>query len=379
MDERRQGTRFSSDAEGAGARGTAVNPTDERIVHFDTSPGYDVHVAPGLLSSCGAILSDTLGRCMMVVVSDDTVAGLYLPAVHASLEDAGFDVIDYVFPHGERNKGLDTLAGLLEFLATHRVSRSDCIVALGGGVVGDLAGFAAAVYLRGIRFVQVPTTLLAAVDASIGGKTGVDLSAGKNMAGAFHQPSAVICDTDTFDTLPPELVSEGAAEVLKYGVLRDPDLFDRLPHVMHADRVDVVARCVEHKRHYVEPDEQDHGARRFLNLGHTVGHAIELCSGYSLYHGEAVAMGMACVARSCERAGEARPGTSERIETTCMALSLPTRSPYDAAELFAAAASDKKREGDEITIVGIRDIGQCFLRTMPFAGLEDFLVRGLGE
>ncbi|MBQ2999467.1 MAG: 3-dehydroquinate synthase, partial [Clostridia bacterium] len=217
-------------------------------ITINASTNYDIVIGNGILQEAGTYCKNALGGvCRVCVVTDDTVASLYLERVRSSLECAGFSVESFVFPHGEASKNTDTLVALWEFLAEHRLTRSDALVALGGGVVGDLCGFSAATYLRGIRFVQIPTTLLAAVDSSVGGKTGVDLRAGKNLAGAFHQPSLVLCDVTTLDTLSPKIFADGCAEVVKYGVIRDRDLFDRLGGNFREEIEEIIARCVRHK------------------------------------------------------------------------------------------------------------------------------------
>lgn len=222
------------------------------------------------------------------------MAGLYAARLEASLTRAGFRVVTFTYPGGEHCKTLATYTALLDFLAAHRLSRSDLIVALGGGVTGDLAGFAAATYQRGIPFVQVPTTLLAAVDSSVGGKTAVNLDSGKNQVGCFYQPSLVLCDPDTLRTLPPEEYRNGCAEVIKYAVLRSAPFFDELrAQPVSAQVGHVIATCVGMKRDLVVADEFDRGSRQLLNLGHTFGHAVEACSGYTVPHGCGVAIGMA--------------------------------------------------------------------------------------
>jgi 3-dehydroquinate synthase len=253
---------------------------------------------------------------------------------------------------------METLNAALEFFAASRLTRSDLVVALGGGVTGDLAGFAAAVYQRGVRFAQLPTTLLAAVDSSVGGKTAVNLRAGKNLTGAFHQPEIVVCDTDCLRTLPEAELGNGLAEAIKYGVLCDRALFDRLsggcpPALMS----ELIEACVRHKSFYVSKDEKDNGDRRFLNLGHTIGHAAEKCSGFTIPHGRAVAAGMAMIARAGERLGLTEPGTAAEIERALFQNGLPVTADYEATALLAAARSDKKLEGDEITLVVPRRIG----------------------
>ena len=290
-----------------------------------------------------------------------------------SLRDAGFDADIWAFPHGERSKTMATLARALEWLGESGVSRSDLVVALGGGVPGDLAGFAAAVYDRGIRFVQIPTTLLAAVDSSVGGKTAVDLAAGKNMAGAFHQPEIVLCDTDVIRDLPAGLKRDGLAEMLKYGVLCDPELFSALHTGAWEKRMEqTVARCVAIKRDYVAGDEKDNGRRQFLNLGHTFGHAVEKCSGFTLTHGQGVGVGMVMAARV---AGiDPAP-----IADACLACGLPIRVSYTAGELAEAALRDKKRRGGKITLVLPETVGKCYLKTVPIEDLPAIFVQATGE
>ena len=244
---------------------------------------YDILIGQGLLPTLGAE-AKKLGKAQKIcVVSESSVYPLYGAAAEESLKSAGFSVVSYVFPAGEESKNGQVFLDLLNFLAENRLTRSDLIVALGGGVVGDLAGFAAASYLRGIRFIQVPTTLLAAVDSSVGGKTAIDLPAGKNLAGAFCQPSLVLCDTDTLNSLPLDIFRDGCAEVIKYGVLYDTKLFAHLEEKgLSFDREAVITRCVELKRDVVMEDEFDTGARMKLNLGHTVGHGVEAKSHFAI-------------------------------------------------------------------------------------------------
>ena len=266
----------------------------------------------------------------------------------------------------------------MEFLASEHLTRTDCVAALGGGVTGDMAGFAAAVYLRGIRYVQLPTTLLAAVDSSVGGKTAVDLTAGKNLAGAFCQPAAVICDTDCLKTLPPDVFADGAAEAVKTGVLSDEALFALFEDgTLTADPGEVIARCVAYKAGVVERDEKEQGERKLLNLGHTVGHAIEKCSGYVIPHGHAVAAGLAVIARAAEALGWTEESLAARI-TACLSKNgLPTGTDYSAEALAEAALSDKKRAGGDITLVVPRKIGHCELRKVPVADLLPIIRAGL--
>ena len=342
-------------------------------VRIETEKPYDVLIGPGLLKKAGEEIAKVVRPCRAAVITDDTVRILYGETVVDSLRAAGFEADIWAFPHGEQHKAMDTLSDALEWLGSIELSRSDLVVALGGGVPGDLAGFAAAVYNRGMRFVQIPTTLLAAVDSSVGGKTAVDLRAGKNMAGAFHQPEMVLCDTDVIRSLPAELKRDGLAEMLKYGVLADTELFNELHTSAWEKRMEqVIARCVAIKRNYVLGDEQDNGKRQFLNLGHTFGHAVELCSGFTLTHGQGVGVGMVMAARAAGM-------DAEIIEDACLACGLPIRVPYSAQELTAAALHDKKRRGGKITLVLPEAIGKCYLKTIDIAELAAYFTKGTGE
>ena len=346
-----------------------------QTVPVRTRPPYTVSIGPGLLGECGARLGTLLDTRRVAVVTDDTVAPLYLDTVRDSLRAAGFAVSALALPAGERHKHLGTLGRVLEFLAEERLTRADCLLALGGGVVGDLAGFAAAVYLRGIRYVQLPTTLLAAVDSSVGGKTAVDLRAGKNLAGAFLQPAAVLCDTDCLNTLPPEVWADGMAEAVKTGVLAGEDLFSRL-ETGNPSPEEFLPLCVAYKAGVVERDEREQGERRLLNLGHTAGHAIEKCSGYAVSHGHAVAAGLGILARASERLGWTAEPVAARICACLRRYGLPTGTD-DAPEVLAEAAlSDKKRAGDTVTLAVPRGVGDCVLRPVPVEALADIFRAG---
>ena len=345
-----------------------------RKVHVAASHEYDVLIGEGLIDKAGELTKKAVRPCKCLIVTDNTVDALYGDRVQISFSYAGFEVSRFAFPAGEMSKNLSTLSDILDALGEARFSRSDLVVALGGGVVGDIAGFAAAIYTRGIRFVQIPTTLLAAVDSSVGGKTAVDMPFGKNMVGAFHQPSLVITDTDVLRELPALQLSNGAAEAVKCGVLSDPELFALLEGGDWLNDVDeVVARCVTYKRDVVAGDEFDTGSRAFLNLGHTFGHAIEHLSGLKLLHGQAVAVGtvMAASAAGC-------PEEMILRLAGCMKRNgLPVRCDYDARALANAALSDKKRAGGTITLVLPDAIGQCHLQRVPVSELPDWFDRAL--
>lgn len=295
-------------------------------VTVSASKKYDIKIGSGLLSTIGEEAA-ALGKASKVcIVSDTNVWPLYGEAVQNSLVKAGFRALSYVFPAGEESKNGSVYLELMNHLAVNHITRSDLIVALGGGVVGDLAGFAAATFLRGIRFIQVPTTLLAAVDSSVGGKTAIDLPAGKNLCGAFCQPSLVLCDTDTLNSLPEDIFRDGCAEVIKYGVLYDPELFTVLEKDgLSFNREDVIARCVDLKRQVVMEDEFDTGARMKLNLGHTIGHGIEARSNFGLSHGKSVAIGMAIVSRA------SKCPETDRIIDCIKRFALPTTIDYPCA------------------------------------------------
>jgi len=350
-----------------------------RTIRVRTAPEYDVAIGRGLLNRCGERLREVMPPCRMAVITDSNVGPLYLNRTRAGLEAAGFAVSSYVFPAGEGSKNIGTLSGMLEFLAGEHLTRTDCVAALGGGVTGDMAGLAAALYLRGVRYVQLPTSLLAAVDSSVGGKTAIDLAAGKNLAGAFLQPSAVLCDVDCLSTLTPHFFADGAAEAIKTGVLCDESLFSLFEDgALAADPAEVIARCVRYKAGVVERDEKEQGERRLLNLGHTVGHAIEKCSGFTVTHGHAVAAGMAVIARAAEALGWAEEPVAGRIAACLEKNGLPTGTGFSPEELAAAAAADKKRAGGEITLVVPERVGQCGLRKMPVTELLPVIRAGMG-
>ena len=349
-----------------------------RTVTVNASRTYEIKIGSGLLDTIGAEAA-ALGKAENVcVVSDSNVFPLYGTRVLRNLETSGFRVSSFVFPAGEHMKNGQTFLMLLNHLAEKQLTRSDLIVALGGGVVGDLAGFAASCYLRGIRFIQVPTTLLAAVDSSVGGKTAIDLPAGKNLAGAFCQPSLVLCDTDTLNTLPEDIFRDGCAEVIKYAILYDSTLFDALmADGLLFDREAVIKRCVEWKRDVVMEDEFDTGCRMKLNLGHTIGHGVEAKSDFSISHGHGVSIGMAIVTRSAAKAGICDTNCCRRILDILNRFRLPVHTDFNAEDLFACTLSDKKRTGNTIQLIIPREIGCCEIMPMPIDELKSFIEAGL--
>ena len=340
-------------------------------IRISASKPYDVQIGGGLLPTLGEKAAALCKGRTACIVSDDTVAALYEKTARASLEKAGFTVHTYVFPHGEESKCGENFLKLLGFLARCHLTRSDLLIALGGGVTGDLTGFAAACYLRGVKYIQVPTTLLAMVDSSVGGKTAIDLPEGKNLCGAFYQPVLVLCDTDTLQTLPDDIFRDGCAEVIKYGVLGDRELFDKLKVTHAKNQLDyVVSTCVDMKRAIVEDDEFDTGRRQLLNLGHTLGHAIEKNSDFTLSHGQCVAIGMAMMARSAARLGFCTEATKNEIVSLLQYYGLPTDTEQEPMSIYLSALGDKKRQGSSLTLIVPREIGRCDLHPIPVEELK---------
>ena len=344
-----------------------------RCVEVRAGRPYEVFIGRGLMDAAGGMIVEALGGTRMAaILTDDTVDALYGARVEQALSESGLRTCRFAMPHGEAHKTLATWEKMLAFLSEQGMTRADAVVALGGGVPGDVAGFAAASYQRGVDLVQIPTTLLAMIDSSVGGKTGVDLGGLKNQVGAFHQPRLVLIDPDALSTLPAATLSDGAAEAVKYGVLGDTELFSRLSRGGWTEDAEwVIERCVFHKAALVAADERDTGSRQLLNLGHTLGHAIEKCSGFRFSHGQAVAVGMIYAARIARSMGLCGPEVEADIAAALTAGGLPLSAPYGAAELAAAAMADKKRAGGEITLVLPRAIGRCELRRVPAAELEE--------
>lgn len=347
---------------------------------------YQVLMAQGLLSQAGVRIGEVMKTRKkrpekICIVTDDIVHDFYCREVQDALQTQGYETSVFVFPHGEHSKTLKTLSDLLEFLAEQQFTRSDMLVALGGGITGDLTGFAAASYLRGIEFVQIPTTLLAAVDSSVGGKTGVNLKAGKNLAGAFWQPSLVLFDPDTMQTLSPALLRDGIAEAIKAGAIADAELFTMISQCETINAPEMLttlaARAVKIKRAVVEEDERDTGARQLLNFGHTIGHAIEKCSSFEISHGHAVAMGMGIVSKAAFAMGWSREDCFTPIRKALRQFHFPLDCPYSASQLTEAARKDKKRLGDTITLVIPQTLGTCILKQIPIEELEHFITIGL--
>ncbi len=340
------------------------------------SRGYEVLIEKGLLARIGELAAEVNAPCRVAVLTDDIVEQYYAESAEESFRKAGFDPVRFVIPHGEASKNPEQLIRILRFLAEEKLTRSDMIAALGGGVVGDIAGLAASLYLRGVRLIQIPTTLLAMVDSSVGGKTAVDLPEGKNLMGSFYQPHRVICDPEVLSTLPEDIFADGLAEVIKYGQICREKIFDWMKDPK--TRIEeVIGECVRIKRDIVEKDEKDTGERQLLNFGHTFGHGIEKCSGYRISHGKAVAVGMALMARGAVRMGTGTKDCLENLTGVIKNAGLPTETDFTAEEIFSAVLSDKKRTGDSITLVIPDRTGHCRLEKMPVETAKEYLVRGL--
>jgi 3-dehydroquinate synthase len=335
---------------------------------------YDIRIGAGLLGRAGAEIAPLLARPRVAILTEERVAGLHLPALEAALAAEGIDHVALALPPGEATKGWAQLERAVEWLLAERVERRDVVVALGGGVIGDLAGFAAAILRRGVRFVQVPTTLLAQVDSSVGGKTGINSPHGKNLIGAFHQPALVLADTALLDTLPPRDLRAGYAEVVKYAALGDAGFFAWLeahgPALAAGDaeaRARAVRRSCEMKAEIVVRDETERGDRALLNLGHTFGHALEAATGYSgrLLHGEGVAVGMGLAAQLSARLGLCPPEAPARLAAHLRAMGMPARlrdipgALPDADGLMALMAQDKKVEAGRARFVLLRRLGEA--------------------
>lgn len=327
------------------------------------------------LDNLGTIVKERLKGTSAVIVTDENVAPLYLERCRNSLLKENIRVSEFIVPAGEESKSGKVWLELLNFMAEKQLTRTDFAVALGGGVVGDLTGFAAATYLRGIDVVQIPTTLLAAVDSSVGGKTAINLDAGKNLAGAFHQPVIVLQDSSLLETLPEDIRRDGMAEVIKYGIIKNRELFNNLKDpVWTNDNIEyVIESCVAAKKEFVEEDEFDKGIRQMLNFGHTIGHAVEKASGYEVSHGSAVAKGMAAISRISASRGWCSRETAEEIENILLTYGFDLEIKYDRETLISMMLSDKKRKGDFIDMVVSSEIGKCELVRITTGELGELL------
>ena len=340
-----------------------------KTINVKVEKPYKVLVGPGLLGEAGRLIAEADNRIQkLMIVSDSNVAPLYMLKLRGSLEAAGFEVFEYVFEAGEQSKTLNTIGEILGALAAAAFTRTDAIVALGGGVATDMAGFAASIFLRGIKVFQLPTSLLAQVDASVGGKTGVDLPQGKNLVGAFWQPALVLADTALLASLNDQVFIEGMAEVIKYAFILDKALYEKLMTRVtknSPELEEVVARCIELKAEVVSQDEHDNGLRQLLNFGHTIGHVIEARSNFTVSHGFAVAKGM-------ERISRVSPVHDELVQMLKL-YELPFDDPISADQIMAGIMNDKKKRGSNITAVLVNEIGKGELKPMPIEDFRNYL------
>ncbi len=350
-------------------------------IEVNTGKKYKILVERAISASVGRELARVAPKTKKVmVVTDKTVEGLYYERVARSLTLNGFETAKFVIAPGEKSKSTENLVRLWEALAEAHITRSDAVVALGGGVVGDLAGFASATYLRGIKYVQMPTTLLAMTDSSVGGKTAVDLKAGKNLAGAFHQPALVLCDPETLESLPYDHMRDGMAEVIKYGMINRPEIIEKLEKYTFGDKEaldEIIALCIEDKRDIVSEDEFDTGVRALLNFGHTPAHSLELYSNFEITHGSAVAVGMEIMTKASVKLGLCQSETLTRLENLLAKFGLPKESPFDAKTLAKGALGDKKRTGDTISVILLGGIGKGKISEIKVSELEKLFEKGL--
>lgn len=351
-----------------------------RKISVNTGKPYEILVERNISCRVGKELLNVTKVKRAMVVTDETVYSLYFSRVEDSLLSSGIKVSRFVIEPGEKSKSTENLVNLWEALAEAEITRSDIIIALGGGVVGDLAGFAASTFLRGIKCVQIPTTLLAMTDSSVGGKTAVDLAAGKNLAGAFHQPCLVLCDPETLLTLPSEHMRDGMAEVIKYAMINRPLLADKIASYKTGDKDaidEIISECIEDKRDIVSGDEFDTGIRALLNFGHTPAHAIERSSNYKITHGSAVAIGMVIMTRASVKLGLCSEKALDTLVSLLEKFGLPTDCPYSAKELATGALGDKKRDGDSINIIMLYGVGDARICNVKVSELEKIFEKGL--
>lgn len=340
-----------------------------KTINVKASMPYNIYIERGLLQNCGKIIADTVKTRKAAIVTDDIVDGLYGRITEDSLKASGFETCKFVFKNGESSKCTETLNQIYAFLCDNSITRTDCIIALGGGVVGDITGYATATFLRGIDYVQIPTTLLAQIDSSVGGKTAIDLPCGKNLVGAFKQPVCVICDSDTLSTLSDKILSDGMAEAIKYGMIRDKALFELIAsHKLEnvSEIIDeIVFRSISIKRDVVENDEFDTGERMILNFGHTLGHAVESYYNYETYtHGSAVAVGMCMMTeRTCDNE------ILEKLINCITPYKLPVSVDAPIQELLKLCSNDKKRASGNIRYIVCREIGKASIEK---ASIDEF-------
>lgn len=352
-----------------------------RNVHVDLgSKSYDIEIERGLLHRVGSRIKTLLPKAEKIaIVTDSNVGPLFASILQQTLKKEGIAAPVLTFKAGEESKNLKTLEILYNGLAEAGLTRSDAVIALGGGVTGDMGGLAAATFLRGVAFIQIPTSLLATVDSSVGGKVAVDLPSGKNLVGAFYQPKAVYIDPDLLRTLPVRYLHDGLAEVIKYGCIRDKDLFVTLEKIQNDEDLlahvdEIIEICCNIKARIVENDEFDTGERMLLNFGHTLGHAVEKTFHFDRYsHGEGVGIGMVLLTRQSEKLGLTEQGIADRIATLLKKFQLPVNVQMRQADFLQAIALDKKKRGSHLTLILLNKIGDSFLQKVNFDELHNYL------
>lgn len=352
-----------------------------RNVHVDLGPkSYDIEIEKGLLYHVGSKVRRLLPKVEKIaVITDSNVGPLYASILRDALAKEGFTVTVLTFKAGEERKNLKTLGNLYDGLAEAGLTRSDAVIALGGGVTGDMGGLAAATFLRGVAFIQIPTSLLATVDSSVGGKVAIDLPSGKNLVGAFYQPRAVYIDPDLLQTLPVRYLHDGLAEVVKYGCIRDKELFQMLEKIQNdtelLENADIIIEiCCNIKARIVEQDEFDTGERMLLNFGHTLGHAVEKSFCFDRYsHGEGVGIGMVLLTRQSEKLGFTEPGTADKIAGLLHKFQLPVTVAMRQEDFLQAISLDKKKRGSSITLILLKKIGESVLQKVEFGELKRYI------
>ncbi len=340
------------------------------------SATYDILIKKGILDSCAQFIAPFVRGKRVMIITDSNVAPLYLEKAVNSFENTDFEVYSHIFKAGEQSKHIATVCDIYDALSENGFNRKDMLIALGGGVCGDITGFAAATYMRGIDFVQIPTTLLSQVDSSVGGKTGVDTKHGKNLVGAFYQPKLVLIDTNTLDTLSDHYFADGMGEVIKYGCIKDRALFDMLCDCDIKENIeDIILKCLSIKRDVVNEDERESGVRMILNFGHTFGHSIEKLSDFTLSHGECVAKGMVLITRASEKNGMTQAGTADKIEELARKCGLNCDPNFVISTISDNAKNDKKGDNDFINLVLISEIGNYLIHPVNKNELQNFLCK----
>lgn len=351
------------------------------IIDINTNKNYQITLQEGIIHQIGFEMMRHHNGGKICIISDKNSNKYWGTSLSNSLEGMGFELHSLVFPPGETTKNFANLEKIINYLAQHRFSKSDFLIGLGGGVIGDLTGFAASIYMRGVEFYNIPTTLLSAVDSSVGGKTAVNLPTGKNMVGTFWQPSGLFFDINTLSTLPKDQIKNGLGEVIKSGVIMDESIIslmenhwpDRLPEITE----ELIYKSINVKKEIVQQDEREKGPRQTLNLGHTVGHAVENLSGYKIPHGQAVSIGLLIMAKLAERMDWAQGNMSYRLEHLYQRYSIDVACPFAPKEIAQEIMADKKRRGDTITLAIPLKIGQCTLRNVEISQIQGLLERGM--